>query len=123
VTALPGGYAPVIQRSYVAPDDPDGPGLMLSASSGGRIQFRVVGADGKGKDGIQLRVRPQPDFPGSMMALIKQPVRPRRTAATPARTSWLPAPTLVTVENHPDVAPVTVPVSEGGVANATLTVP
>jgi len=123
VTALPGGYAPVIQRNYIAPDDPDGPGLMLSASSGGRIQFRVVGADGKGKDGIQLLVRPQPDFPGSMMALIKQPVPATKDSGNASADLLAPGAYVVTVENHPDVAPVTVPVSEGGVANATLTVP
>jgi len=123
VTAVPGGYAPVVQRNYVAPDDPDDPGLLLSASPGGRIQFRVLGADGKGKDGIQLRVRPEPDFPGSMMAFFRQPVPATKDGGLATADLLASGTYVATVENHPDVGPVTVAVSEGGVANATLTVP
>jgi len=58
-----------------------------------------------------------------MMALIKQPVPATKDSGNASADLLAPGAYVVTVENHPDVAPVTVPVSEGGVANATLTVP
>jgi len=118
VTALPGGYAPV--RAAV---DPDTEEIVLSATSGGRIRFHVVGQDGRGKSGVQLRVRPQPDFPGSMMALMKQPVLPTDSQGVATADLLMPTTYVATVENHPDVAPVTVAVSDGGTAEATVTVP
>jgi hypothetical protein len=121
VTALPGGYAPVRASNVVAPEDPDAPGIMLSASSGGRIRFRVVGADGKGRSGVRLRLRPQPDFPGSMMALLKQPQSDENGFATADLLT--PTTYVATVDNHPDVAPVTVAVSEGGTVETTVSVP
>jgi hypothetical protein len=123
VTAVPGGYAPVRASNVVAPDDPDAPGIVLSATPGGRIRFHVVGQDGRGKSGVQLRVRPQPDFPGSMMALMRQPVLPSDGNGFATADLLTPATYVATVENHPDVAPVTVAVSEGGTAETTVTVP
>ncbi len=118
VAALPGGYAPALAER-VTPDDPDG--LRLQASPGGRIRVRVVGSDGKGKSGVQVRVRPQPEFLGSTS--FRQAGIPPTDGQGFATADLLrPATYMVTVDN-PNAAPVTVAVSEGGTVEATLTVP
>ncbi|HET9299385.1 MAG TPA: carboxypeptidase regulatory-like domain-containing protein, partial [Candidatus Polarisedimenticolaceae bacterium] len=123
LTAVAGGYSPARATGIVAPDDPDAAGVVLTATPGGRIRFRILGADGKGKEGVQLRLRAQPEFPGSMYALMRQPVPLSDSNGTTTADLLAPASYMVTVENNPNVAPVTVAVSDGGVAEATLTVP
>jgi hypothetical protein len=58
-----------------------------------------------------------------MMALMRQPVLPSDGSGFTTADLLAPTTYVATVENHPDVAPVTVPVSEGGVVETTLTVP
>jgi hypothetical protein len=94
----------------------------LEASAGGRIRVHVVRPDGLGRSGVQLRVRAQPEFLGSMS--FRQATLPTTDGQGYATADLLrPATYVVSVENHPEVAPATVAVSEGGVVETTLTVP
>ncbi|HEX5041680.1 MAG TPA: carboxypeptidase regulatory-like domain-containing protein [Candidatus Polarisedimenticolaceae bacterium] len=122
VAAIPGGYAPALVQNVTPSDDPDGPGVRLEASPGGRIRVHVVGADGRGRSGVQLRVRPQPEFLGSLS--FRQAAVPPTDGQGFATADLLrPATYAVSLENHPEVAPVTVAVSEGALVEPTLTVP
>jgi uncharacterized GH25 family protein len=123
VTAVPGGYAPARATGVLPSDDPEGPGLLLRATPGGRLRVQVAGADGKPRAGVQVMLRPDPPYLGSMMAAFSRAPRPTDAAGTTVADMLAPGAYVVSVADRKDAGSATVQVGEGAEASATLMLP
>jgi protocatechuate 3,4-dioxygenase beta subunit len=122
VTALPGGYAPALMSNVTASDDEDDPGVVLQATSGGRIKITVLDGSGKPREGVQPLVRAEPAFLGSGMLDMRPPL-PGGAKGTYVADLLYPGTYVVSLQNRSDVPPQTVQVSEGAAPEVSLTIP
>ncbi len=121
--AIGGAWAPARLTGVTPSDDPDGPGLILQTSPGGRLSVRVVDKDGLPRPGVTLAVRAVPAFLASEIAQLIKPPPPTDASGLALADHLAPGTYEISVPGVTDVVPSHVVVREGSESLTQLTLP
>lgn len=121
--AVARGFAPGGITGFQPSADPEGPGALITLTSGGTITIRVVSAAGTPVDGVQPVVQPQRPSQALAIAMLFSPTLPTDASGS-SRVSGLPQGSYrVFIAGQPGVAAQTVTVTDGGETMVTLQLP
>lgn len=121
--AVARGFAPGGITGFQPSADPEGPGALITLTSGGTITIRVVSAAGTPVDGVQPVVQPQRSSQALTIAMMFSPTLPTDASGS-SRVSGLPQGSYrVFIAGQPGVPAQTVTVTDGGETMVTLQLP
>jgi protocatechuate 3,4-dioxygenase beta subunit len=121
--AVARGHAPGRLNGYLPDPGNDGPGARITLTPGGRIEIRVVDADGRPVEGALPAVLPDVPSQALSIAFLFMPIPPTGAEGSATVANLPDGGYSVSLAGRPEVPAQTVSVSGAGTAVVTLQLP